>query len=272
MNTKPQAEINMVLAAGAPETETKHGHKGFGSVSAESGLCVGATSKPILFSAPMVKAILSGRKTQTRRIVKAGFDCNEMEFYGLRDYDDRKVGLQAFFVDESKMPLGVKCPYGKVGDTLWVRETWWKKPFLTRKDLKDGADTWPDFEYETEKIMAWEDSELKHYGWKKMPSIFMPREACRIKLTITGIRVERLNSITNEDAFKEGIDWKIKFPEEEPTTKFYRDYERGENCFAHGILFEARHSFFSLWKSINGRESYNSNPFVWVIEFSKNGI
>ena len=182
---------------------------------------------PILFSAPMVRAILDKKKTQTRRMVK--------------DTALDWLAPDMFTPEFVASPENNLCPYGKVGDVLWVRETWWKRPFLTPKDLKDGADTWPEFEYETEKIMAWDEAELKHYGWKRMPSIFMPKEACRIRLRIESIRIERLHDITEEDAASEGV-----------SIDTFLD-------------LTAKDNFKALWDKING--NWDSNPYVWVISF-----
>lgn len=258
MNTKPQAEINTLLVAVTPDSNLSTDGTALDGVSGLRGSGIGATSKPILFSTPMVKAILNGRKTQTRRVFKVNkaaiTDKEESVFWdiemGEAVYNSR--GGQSWW----------KCPYGNVGDTLWVRETWWKKPFLTRRDLKDGADTWPYFEYETEKIMAWEDSELKHYGWKKMPSIFMPREACRIELTITNIRTEWLNDISEQDSINEGIEYSNEFG--------YKLYSEKKDFFSKHL--SASDSYMSLWEKINGKDSWKLNPFVWVIEFKKNGV
>jgi hypothetical protein len=175
----------------------------------------------------MVRAILDKKKTQTRRIVK--------------DTALDWLAPDMFTPEFVASPENNLCPYGKVGDILWVRETWWKRPFLTRKDLKDGADTWPEYEYETEKIMAWDEAELKHYGWKRMPSIFMPKEACRIRLRIESIRIERLHDITEEDASSEGV-----------SIDTFLD-------------LSAKDNFKALWDKING--NWDSNPFVWVISF-----
>jgi hypothetical protein len=246
-NTEQGHSANMLLVAVAAETQTEHGHKGLGSVGESSGICVGATSKPILFSAPMVKAILDGRKCQTRRVIKEALEWSDA-WHVVKIKEEHMDGRQRY-----EMRRGTeygtnffKCPYGNVGDKLWVRETWWKKPFLTLKELKDGADTWPDFEYNVEPIMAWDETELKHYGWKKMPSIFMPREACRIELTITNIRAERLQSISVEDSLAEGI--------------------------THNSMNDPRVEYQWLWEKINGRDSWASNPIVWVIEVKKNGV
>ena len=196
--------------------------------------------KPILFSTPMVQAILEGRKSMTRRIIKTDAKkifWNEIVLNGYGGY-----------CDEHGNP--VKSKYS-IGDVLWVRETF----RVIEQDFGK-----PRYEYKaTEKINLTDK-------WK--PSIFMPFDACRIFLKIKNIRVEELQNISNADAFNEGIEWKIKFPEEHPDLKYYRDY-MFKDRFATGILFEAKHSFKSLWFKINGRESWEENPFVWVISFEK---
>lgn len=168
------------------------------------------TEHPILFSAPMVQAILEGRKTQTRRTVKG---------------DPLLLLLSGHSAEEV---LNDKIPYGNPGDRLWVRETWTKwrhkfgEDFLYRADFENGKNG---------------------HIWK--PSIHMPRVASRITLLITGIRVERLHDITEADAVAEGCQ------------------SGGDWGCAPTIQFE------KLWESINGRESWDENPWVWVIEFKK---
>lgn len=162
--------------------------------------------RPILFSAPMVKAILSGTKTQTRRIVKP-----------------------------QQFPLGtcVACPYGTVGDRLWVRETWLQVP-AGIAFRADGGD---------------------HYGaggkLKWRPSIFMPRAASRITLEVTGVRVERLQGISEDDAEAEGV-------AAEPHNGSCVD----RRCFVK--------AYASLWDSLNAKRSpWSSNPWVWVLSFRR---
>lgn len=136
---------------------------------------VGMKEKPILFSGDMVRAILSGKKTQTRRTVKDSI-------HGM---------CETLLPDSMILPL---CPYGKVGDQLWVRETFGKlyELFVYRSDYPPGG-----------------KPPVK--GWKWKPSIFMPRAASRIQLEITNIRIERLHDITNEDAMAEGVSGCIEF-------------------------------------------------------------
>jgi hypothetical protein len=206
---------------------------------------------PILFSPPMVQAILAGRKTMTRRIIKpqppddifeTGLYCPTM----VDRHGEEYPGSERYGI--SNEAWSIKFPYGQPGDKLWVRETFQIVP--------------PNF------IFYKADPENKaKTGWK--PSIFMPRSASRIDLVIKSVRVERLNDISNTDALNEGIERKIKFPDEEPDTLFYRDYSFKRERFARGILFGPKESFKTLWESINGKESWQSNPWAWCIIFER---
>jgi len=211
--------------------------------------------RPILFSTTMVQAILEGRKTQTRRVVKMR-DGSLMEAEDLSTHIDGSFDKVMDFTKTYPYWQELKCPYGNVGDILWVRETF-------SNDLVSANDGIPLYTYAADMPKG---MDLKGLGWK--PSIFMPFAACRIFLKIINIKVEPLQEINNADAFAEGIEWKIKFPDEHPDLKYYRDY-MFKDRFATGILFEAKHSFKSLWFKINGRESWENNPFVWVIEFER---
>lgn len=220
------------------------------------------TLRPILFSTPMVQAILAGRKTQTRRIIKPQPDDS-----GLWNHDKFPMSLDSELngwwgtVDETGESKEFKCPFGWGGQpylnnsTLWVRETY-------RAIEHSGHGS--KYFYKADACET--DLRDKEIKWK--PSIFMPLAACRIFLKVTNVKVERVQDISNADAFKEGIEWKIKFPDEYPDGKYYRDY-MFKDRFAAGILFEAKHSFKSLWFKINGRESWENNPFVWVVEFER---
>ena len=200
--------------------------------------------RPILFSAPMVRAILDGRKTQTRRIIKPqpyidemGNFCWNGENFG-QDFNGPCIQAIASPIPSSKTKR-VRCPYGKPGDRLWVRET---------------------FNHDGEKyIYAADLNELGVQKWAAQwkPSIHMPRIASRILLEITGVRVERLQDISEEDAIAEGC---IKFPfEDDHAYTFYDDDKTGH----------ATHTgaYRKLWESINGSGSWDLNPWVWVVEF-----
>ena len=171
--------------------------------------------RPILFSAPMVRALLAGTKTQTRRVVKV---------------PKRMEGVTS--------PAGAlvdfDCPYGRPGDRLWVRET-----FSYDAKLHFRGDRGP--------CWYWADGNPEYGDWTKpRPSIHMPRWASRITLEITGVRVERLQSISEEDALAEGA-----------TLHKDKDPDYGYAGW-----------YRALWESINGPDSWAANPFVWVIEFS----
>ena len=206
--------------------------------------------RPILFSAPMVRALLDGSKTQTRRILKVQPDED-----GLSKVTDGP------WVDTSGRQY--VCPYGQPGDQLWVRETWGvgSRPdpwggydgIEYRADeawLEDGDD------FACHKVETPDDICLGDYshGWK--PSIHMPRWASRIQLEITDVRIERLQDISEEDAKAEGI---------EPELDGWIDYS---NPSAQMCL-NPIDSFRTLWEAINGNGSWAANPWVWVVEFRR---
>lgn len=178
---------------------------------------------PILFSTPMVQAILAGRKTQTRRIIK-----DEL-LQNLTPDDDLEFLL-----------LTIIYKY-KVGDVLWVREN------FRAIDQDLGS---PRFEYKATEAINLIDK------WK--PSLFMPKQACRIFLKIKSIRVERLQDIRDEDAQAEGVD----FVEGINGNLYFNYLTKEYGC-------NERFSFTTLWESINGDGSWNKNPFVWVYEFER---
>lgn len=138
--------------------------------------------KPILFSSVMINAILSNQKSQTRRIIKPQPESIDHKNHKLIPYNGSEEFLQR----------NLKCPYGKPSDILWVRETW--RPTMFSMPIG-----WP-YDY---RATAKEDGCPEEGPWK--PSIFMPKEASRLKLKVTDIRVERVQDITEEDAIAEGI-------------------------------------------------------------------
>jgi hypothetical protein len=200
--------------------------------------------RPILFSGPMVEAILEGRKTQTRRVIRVEW----LRCLDLDEPDDVVKALQ-------------QCPYGKPedGDRLWVRETWgaiWPGDYPVplrlckieyRADLPAGNTDYPG---------QWPAKEAQGYDeapkWK--PSIHMPRWASRLTLAITVVKVERLQDITLEDVKAEGIPG---------------------YSFARGAISDKppdpRWKYIELWNRLNAKcgYSWDSNPWVWVIEFKK---
>lgn len=207
--------------------------------------------RPILFSGPMVRAILDGRKTQTRRIMKPqptydGF------WWSHKGYS---CGGEKQFRDG--LPLFVGCPYGVVGDRLWVRETF--APMQENRPIANPAI------YDNKPAWYRADNDRPMWAgktWK--PSIHMPRWASRITLEITGVRVERLNEISESDAIAEGIESKPQPYGKELDWKYYGWLEKLNQWSTCPIR-----SYESLWNSINGPESWAANPFVWVIEFKR---
>jgi hypothetical protein len=213
--------------------------------------------RPILMSAPMVRAILEGRKTQTRRIVKPQPKPAPMAGWWV-DYDTPKEKHFSFAEDVCEHYFHeVACPYGNVygdgsADRLWVRETWRDRMPGGCEPMKEmveyAATPWPA-EHDAGEIGKWR------------PSIFMPRWASRITLEITDIRIERLKDISNADAEAEGVEWDGSFVVMGP----------GHIKVPKG---SPRSAFTRLWDSINGQgeenpKSWDANPFVWVIEFKR---
>ena len=216
--------------------------------------------RPILFSAPMVRAILDGRKSQTRRIVKpqphAGVRRSVFVRSGLEDGHGREL----------------RCPHGVPGDRLWVRETWQHAP-QDRCDCPQPSEPSPcddwsngtgcrsnrgevlyraDVGNETEErsVVRLAHRHGTHVApWR--PSIHMPRWASRITLEVTGVRVERLQEISDADAMTEGV----------PFTELPQGQDRPDPLH--------RAQFADLWESINGPRSWEANPWVWVIEFRR---
>ena len=211
--------------------------------------------RPILFSAPMVRAILAGLKTATRRVVKGN--------HGRVLWNSIVVNGYGGWCDEHGRP--VPCPYGQPGDRLWVRETFCiENTYDYHGDHIDPSDGRPIQKHENVDGNYWLiphyratepephivpyrcDADDDKTRWA--PSIFMPRWASRITLEITGVRVERLQDITRGDCMAEGC----PFPN-----------------MAHGD--NPRFWYAGLWDDINGNTpaEWKANPLVWVIEFRR---
>jgi len=199
--------------------------------------------RPILFSGPMVRAILEGRKTQTRRVVKSKGPLNEFDMAVLRE-----DGKAEFFHAPQSIFCIIKCPH-PVGRRLWVRETW------TQDERGGQLDNGQPMVYYRADMP---DNDVWEGYWK--PSIFMPRWACRLKLEVTDVRVERLQEISDKDAMAEGIQ---QNPVQEGT---WIDYPEGSSAAGWK---DPRRSFESLWRSINGPDSWQANPWVWVYTFKE---
>lgn len=202
------------------------------------------TLRPILFSTEMVKAILDGRKTQTRRLIKGVEKANRYKGHWQPELD----GIEVYDFQTGNLlgEISVKCKYN-VGDILWVRETWQHIGYGTYNFRADGGER----KYGTN-------------GARWMPSIFMPKDACRLFLKVTKIKVQRLQDISEDDAMAEGVEEDIIYNKDFSETKAWKSYVK-----RFDICEVARISYHTLWEKINGHGSWEKNPFVWVIEFER---
>jgi hypothetical protein len=227
--------------------------------------------RPILFSTPMVRAILDGRKTVTRGIAKLNQSCRVFAKGRNWHCEDPEAVLA--------------CPYGRPGDLLWVRETWrigaWdencgsfcidycdgpSKVWRTVVSDDDGGDKFNDLWIACSDELAAkgvEPDEAGQYHWppgesplRWRPSIHMPRWASRITLHITGVRIERLQDISGPDCVAEGIVRRSRLSD-------------GVLLGRGDLWKEQKREFRALWESINSAGSWDANPYVWVVEFEK---
>ena len=208
--------------------------------------------RPILFSAPMVRAILEGRKTQTRRLVNfVQFDRSDTPGYDWHFRGTAKGTKKSSLWQDLRHDqlLGI-CLYGRSGDRLWVRETWQFCDY-------DG----PGGEPATCVVYRADgETEDKRRGW--IPSTQMPRWASRITLEITDVRVERVQDISNDDCVAEGI------------TAIGKGVRLSDGSYAQAGRYESKAStvrqlFSDLWTETNGPGSWSLNPWVWVLEFKR---
>ena len=205
--------------------------------------------KPILFSTPMVQAILDGRKSMTRRVCR--LNTNNFDW----DKNDKNYG--PFLQDKYGDSINVKefCPY-QPGDHLWVRES------LVKIDWADGI---PGIAYKADNEPVWDMTRPCEWVWKKnfLSSRFMPKNIARIWLEVTDVRAERLQSITAQQAKDEGIG--DLFLEDCAYDDKFKNIPWNQE---DGI---AVHQFARLWDSINAKRGYgwDANPWVWVISFRR---
>ncbi|KAA9157344.1 hypothetical protein F3K36_30285 [Delftia sp. BR1] len=204
--------------------------------------------RPILFSGPMVRALLAGTKTQTRRICKPAMAHNLSHVVEVPDPQERGQVYNGTTFGDEEGSIQFTSPYGGVRDRLWVREShWW---FKDECDHETGyyppALTADDVEYRA-------DGESTRHGWR--PSIHMPRWASRILLEITSVRVERLQDINQADAQAEGAP-----PGHPSIDQISREF---------GYPDFPRSWYAQLWEEINGPDSWAQNPWVWVVEFKR---
>ncbi|EAC0654436.1 hypothetical protein ABP79_18510 [Salmonella enterica subsp. enterica] len=201
----------------------------------------------MIFNAEMVRAILDGRKTQTRRPIK----WKQTRF---TEIGEREDGSNWPWSEDTEKVCDYwhPCPFGAVGDRIWVRETFgWQ----IRRDPVGGTGEFRVYRATTPDAVRYQTASGEAAPMKWVPSIHMPRRASRITLEITDVRVERLNNISYDDAISEGIkqEWTCIDP--------------GLGSYAHKN--DVQDDCETLWKSIYGEESWAANPWVWVIEFKR---
>ncbi|CAM3593645.1 hypothetical protein BS639_22835 [Rouxiella silvae] len=210
--------------------------------------------RPIIFNAEMVNAILSSRKTQTRRIINPQPELTVSSGF---KWKGALFGAGSNDCETNRNFAHIKCPFGEIGDRLWVRETW------ARCNIDQYSH---DMAYRATTPDDWP----KGGRWRQ--SNHMPRWASRITLEITGMRVERLNSINENDALAEGLSeitkdgrlYKYGIPDRD-------GYPGNDNCGWPWHEWERYpiSAYSKLWQSIYGAESWQANPWVWVLEFKR---
>ncbi|EHF0526061.1 hypothetical protein IFP00_004448 [Salmonella enterica] len=213
----------------------------------------------MIFNDEMVRAILDGRKTQTRRIMSIQPEHSELVLRRVIDSKNGRDNGKYFWSQSDARGLKMRskvfgCPYGEVGDRIWVRETY-HGPLFDYEHMESYLEDSSKFEkpefcvYRADGKTApefYDADDNLHCGWR--PSIHMPRWASRLTLEITGVRVERLASVSDEDAGKEG------YP---------------ANPAPYGGTMDKWLWFRGLWDSIYPDQSFKHNPWVWVIEFKR---
>ncbi len=213
---------------------------------------------PLLFNGPMVRAILAGQKTQTRRVMKHQPRSVLVPGVGPMLAVQKAKGTDRWLWPNAREQVIGECPFGKPGDLLWVRETW--RPQTIHSCAMDTCDCdslgvtyaadgeWIPYTWWNEKRIDDDWYMPASAARGNVPSIHMPRWACRLILEITAVRVERLHAISEADAIAEGA------PAATETSEL-----RWQHYVPHA------RGFINLWNSTGG--DWDSNPWVWVIEF-----
>ena len=211
------------------------------------------TDRPILFSAPMVRALLAGTKTQTRRLIK------NPEHWGCPT-GDCPHNLQTE-CNESMSSLRDEITNYRVGDRLWVKETWRSTPAYDDLKPSDLGGDEPLNYLADQGYFNWAEADGDRHG-KTRVSIFMPRWASRLTLTVTDVRVERLQDISKDDAIAEGLHRHMPHSTE-PSWAATADAAFNARYFGNPC-----HAYYDLWNSINGAGAWEQNPWVVAISFN----
>jgi len=214
--------------------------------------------RPILFTGAMVRAILSGLKPQTRRAAKlpqqnplGRWEASTSGGHGARDGKGNLVPEHAC-IWHTRTGEAFSCPLGEPGDRLWVRETWMDLTGtgIEHRDMATGKRTRYAYGADSPKGSC-SDQARKDYGLRWRPSIHMPRDACRLVLEITAVRVERLQAISEADAVAEGLS------------------QSESGGWLPGPCDHPEWAFHQLWAQVYGEPAWQANPWVWVIEFKR---
>lgn len=206
----------------------------------------------LIFAAESVRAIQERRKSMTRRVPSCantlvdGKRVSSATWNSLDlDFDAARLrGTHLFTEDAHGVERRVK-PVWQPGDRIHVKETWWKMPPVSERDLRRGADTWPDVFYDA-SIEDWERDQITEWGWKRKSPMFLPKWATRLWLTVKKVRCERIQEISDDDIYREGCPEQFK----------------GD---------DARDWFVGLWTGLNGERGWgwSLNRPVWVLEFEE---
>jgi hypothetical protein len=197
----------------------------------------------LLMKGFLVLQTLIGIKTMTRRTKGLEYINQNPDNWKLVQFVDNK----AWFDWPKYGQWIVKCPY-RIGDIVWIRE-----------QIAKYAD-------EIYYAADWSNGEVEGWKGKWIPSIHMPKSACRLFLQIISVKLERLHDISEQDAIREGIEELRPWPEA-PSKRRFKYYLPAKDSSTESAVFDPIMSFFSLWEFINGNDSVLSNPWVWVIEF-----
>lgn len=234
--------------------------------------------RPILFTAPMVRAILAGTKTQTRRVVTPQPEKRHMVGVGPMLAFKKKAGPDYWLWPNARDEVLSMCPYGQPGNRLWVRETWQSffddemppdRPRGPRHTM--GQPSRPDrksfvFYKADGPGPGHPDGSLDRW----FSPLHLPRKYSRITLEVTAVRVERLQDISEADAIAEGVEWN-KCPTYQ--TEQSRLAQQMANRVGMAAHYEAKIDYVGgyrwLWESINGPGSWDANPWVWCVEFKR---